>query len=110
MDKVTREIKTATHVIFDEAHLTSTKSKAPPAAAILQHLGLNNADQSGDNVQVEVPPCNVLATPPPTEPNIAQIVLLTPHATMPTRGTSQSVCYDLYSAKDTAIEPMSRTN
>mmetsp|Transcript_14552 Transcript_14552/g.20797 ORF Transcript_14552/g.20797 Transcript_14552/m.20797 type:complete len:1557 (+) Transcript_14552:1335-6005(+) len=111
MDALTQEIKTANHVIFDEAHMTAPRSKAPPAATILQHLGFHNDAVNGALPPVEVPPCDALLPHHPASANtsIAQIVLLTPNATTPTRGTANSVGYDLFSAADVTIEPQSRT-
>jgi hypothetical protein len=51
IDDISREIKTATHVIFDEAHLTAPRSKTPPTAAILQQLGFSEADQDQPDEQ-----------------------------------------------------------
>jgi hypothetical protein len=43
MDKQTKEIKTSTYVVFDEAHLTAHRIPAPPAATFLQKLGFDKS-------------------------------------------------------------------
>jgi dUTP pyrophosphatase len=55
IDSVTKRIKTATHVVFDEAGMTLPASELPPSAKILQQLGhatetqaTNEPDQDND--------------------------------------------------------------
>ena len=107
-DEVTQEIKTATHVVFDEAHLTAPRKKTPPAAAVLQHLGFSEADQDQPLATPHGPeqpqPTNII-----TDQGTAKIVLLDNHATTPTGGSDQAVEFDLYSAVDMVIDPGSRT-
>jgi dUTP pyrophosphatase len=104
IDDISREIKTATHVIFDEAHLTAPRSKTPPAAAILQQLGFSEADQDQSDEQDTEQTPQTIQTPQGT----AKIVLLDPTATIPTRGTPEAVGFDLVSAVNIVLEPLSR--
>ena len=114
MDEKTREIKTATHAIFDEAHLTAPRTTLPPAAAVLQHLGFSKDDQDQPDADADSPvnpepyPNDILA-PLPTVHGQATAVKINADATIPTRGSTHAVGYDLYSADSVIIEPGART-
>ncbi len=95
IDDDTGKVKTSTHVIFDEAHFSQPASKAPLAAQTLQRLGYYskedwNIDESGKQISDEF-----------------NIQLLSTTAIKPTRGTQDSIGYDLYldSQQDIIIPP-----
>jgi deoxyuridine 5'-triphosphate nucleotidohydrolase len=84
IDEDTGKVKISTHAIFDEAHFSQPASKVPLAAQTLQRLGYYSKedwsiDESGNRISHEF-----------------NIQLLTTTATKPTRGTPDSVGYDLY--------------
>ena len=57
MDSVTKRIKTATHVVFDEAGMTLPANDLPPSAKILQGLGYAKEEQEADD-ESELPITN----------------------------------------------------
>jgi dUTP pyrophosphatase len=127
MDSVTKKIKTATHVIFDEAGLTLPAAQLTPSAKALQKFGYN---ESTTETSVESPITestttdanaeDLTSTSPITESTTTdanaedltstlQVMCLSLHATIPTRATDGSAGYDLYSAVDTTIQPNTRS-
>jgi dUTP pyrophosphatase len=98
MDSVTKKIKTATHVIFDEAGYTLPAVQLTPLAKALQQFG------SGEEEAVETP---AAATAKEATSKL-QVKCLSLHATIPTRATDGSAGCDLYSAIDITIMPKTR--
>jgi deoxyuridine 5'-triphosphate nucleotidohydrolase len=94
-DRNTKQVKTATHVVFDEANYTLPKSERPPASQALIDLGYTD-------MEPEQPATTQSTTTSKTE---AKIKLLTPEAKTPTRGTPQSVGYDVYSPRAQTLQP-----
>ena len=94
-DGATKQVKTATHVVFDEANYTLPKSERPLASQALIDLGYRD-------LEPEEPPITGTA-PMPTDQ--AHIQLLTPEARTPTRGTLHSVGYDVYSPRSQQLQP-----
>jgi len=93
-DKATKQVKTATHVVFDEANYTLPKSERPAASQALIDLGYKDTEPADTT------------TGPATTPTVeAQIQLLTPEARTPTRGTPYSVGYDVYSPIAQLLQP-----
>lgn len=92
LDDSTNREKTTSHMVYDEAHFT--QKNRPMGAQVLVNSGYNNSyievETSEDKDRV----------------NEKLIVnLLSEDATMPTKATSGSAGYDLYSAHDVTIEP-----
>jgi deoxyuridine 5'-triphosphate nucleotidohydrolase len=94
-DTSTARIKTATYVIFDEAHFTTDAGKAPLAAQTLQRLGyyvkedyIDDIIQSQQDVHLDL-----------------QVQQLTETSTMPVRATPGSIGYDIcYDGPDKTID------
>ncbi len=130
IDSITKHVKTATHVIFDEAGLTLPAAQLTPSAKALQKFSFNQEFQTdsddcaaGDEVQPETPVThpasaelynntihekqNQHANAATNQPFL-QVKCLSINATMPTRATDGSVGYDVYSAVDAIISPRSR--
>ena len=110
MDEQTREIKTSTYVVFDEAHLTAHRIRAPPSAVFLQRLGFDTSVQNqhdANDILLQDPSAEAQHATTTTAAT-AQFVLLTTNAKLPTRGSPLSVGYDLYSAQEITINPNSR--
>mmetsp|Transcript_29198 Transcript_29198/g.41777 ORF Transcript_29198/g.41777 Transcript_29198/m.41777 type:complete len:656 (+) Transcript_29198:922-2889(+) len=112
MDSVTKKVKTATHVIFEEAGLTLPAAQLTPSAKALQKFGYNQEAQpdqtdAGANLPMH---CIIPATQPTSTDDAESLLVkcLSLHATLPTRATDGSAGYDLYSAVDTTIQPHSR--
>jgi len=133
IDSVTKRIKTATHVIFDEAGLTLPKAQMTPSATALQKFGYSqgtDVEEESQELQPEqqksdisettnsssvpvaatvpeavVPPANILQ---PEEAETLQVKFLSLNATLPTRATNGSAGYDLYSAIDLTLVPQTR--
>ena len=84
IDEDTGRVKTGTHVIFDEAHMSVAASKAPLAAQTLQRLGYYSKEDwikdSFDNEQKSK----------------FLVQHLTSTAITPTRATKDSIGYDLH--------------
>jgi dUTP pyrophosphatase len=97
-DSITKKIKTATHVIFDEAGYTLPAAQLTPSAKALQQFG------SGEEEAVETP---AAATAKEATSKL-QVKCLSLHATIPTRATDGSAGCDLYSAIDITIMPKTR--
>jgi dUTP pyrophosphatase len=93
-DRDTKQIKTATHVVFDEANYTLPMAERPPASQALIDLGYKESDSH-------------MEASPTTSTNTveAQIQLLTPQAKVPTCGTKHSVGYDTYSPAAHTLQP-----
>jgi len=138
MDSVTKRIKTATHVVFDEAGMTLPANDLPPSAKILQQLGYAKEENDNEETTTEnniqdyrpnqdqqklptAPPtitsqephvCEQQNEPVPAPTNLAQdsiqIKCISEYAKLPTRATDGSVGYDLYSARQVTIPPGTR--
>ena len=86
IDKLSGQVKTATHIIFDKAHMTDKAAHAPLAAQTLQRLGYyTREDWIDDVVNIDLNKNTDLL-----------IKLQHPNATVPTRSTSGSIGYDIY--------------
>ena len=88
-DVKTKRIKIATHVVFDEAHFSSTNK--PPGAVALYNAGVaaeSNSITSHDDTSVN-------------------FVKLSENAVIPNRATDGSAGADLYSAESKTIPPKS---
>ena len=83
LDADTNKIKTSTHIIFDEAHMSEPASQAPLAAQTLQRLGYYAKE---DWIVDE------------EEENQTSLLLqqLSSTSTIPTRATPSSIGYDLH--------------
>jgi transposase InsO family protein len=109
MDSVTKRIKTATHVIFDEAGFTLPAAQLTPLAKALQQYGyekpieFDSAEKMDTQAVIEKPSSDPASMTP------LQVQCLSVHATIPTRATDGSAGYDLYSAVDLTIPPKSRS-
>ena len=88
IDEQTGRVKTATHVIFDEAHMTTPANKAPIAAQTLQRLGYYAKEDWIQEVEDEVKEDE--------QKNTFSVKPLTSSATIPSRATDNSVGYDLH--------------
>jgi dUTP pyrophosphatase len=99
-DLQTKRLKTATHVIFDEANITAPADKRSQASTALIELGYTQED--GEPIAV-----NQLQTT--QEPTVASIQLLSPLAKIPTRATHGAAGYDAYSTIDTILQPQTIT-
>ena len=91
IDEDTGRIKIATHLVFDEAHFSQPAHKAPLAAQTLQRLGYYAKEDWIKDEHI------------PTLPSTFNIQHLTPTAITPTRGTDDSIGYDLYLDSDKPI-------
>ena len=78
-----------THVSYDEAHMSSTKSTLPHMAISLQQKGYFH-------------PTDKTITDPSTQ---VKIKISSPEATLPTKATPHSAGFDMYSAEQTTIPP-----
>ena len=88
IDDKSGQLKSGTHSIFDEAHMTTPASKAPLAAQALQRLGyhMNESWIMDENRKLI--------------DNQAQPLLvqkLSPQAKIPTKGSKGAIGYDLFS-------------
>ena len=81
-DTTTRKIKTTTYAKFDEAHFSH--SNKPPGARLLMELGIQQLQNTDSSLQLN-------------------IVRHHPDAIIPTKGSSQSAGYDLYSISQTTV-------
>ena len=138
IDSVTKRIKTATHVVFDEAGMTLPTNELPPSAKMLQQLGYAKA--KGDNeeatldsdVQEYSPSAEFISPILDAQPSATtvqetteipmsfmskdqishvrsiKIKCISEHAKLPNRATDGSIGYDLYSARNVTILPQSR--
>jgi deoxyuridine 5'-triphosphate nucleotidohydrolase len=97
IDKLSGRIKNATHVIFDEAHMTEKAAQAPLAAQTLQRLGYYAREDWIDDV---------VNTDLNQNTNLL-IQQLAPDAKVPDRSTSGSIGYDIYhhSKQDVVLAP-----
>ena len=97
LDTNTARIKTATYVIFDEAHFTTEAGKAPMVAQTLQRLGYYVKEDYIDDITME------------SQYNIhldLQVQQLTETSVIPKRATEGSIGYDIcYDGIDKTIEP-----
>ena len=92
VDAKTGRFKTATHVIFDEAHMSTPTSNTPIAAQALQRLGYTSKEH-----EVHVSDTSSI------NPTCAA-QLLTSTAQLPTKSTDGSIGYDIYADNQ---EPLS---
>ena len=84
IDEETGRVKTGTHVIFDEAHMSVAASKAPLAAQTLQRLGYYSKEDW------------VTETFNTAQKEKFLVQHLTSTAITPTRSTTESIGYDLH--------------
>lgn len=84
IDQESGKVKTGTHVIFDEAHMSEAASKAPLAAQTLQRLGYYANEDYVDEVKNGNQSEHLL------------IQRLTDTSILPKRATKQSIGYDLF--------------
>jgi dUTP pyrophosphatase len=123
-DDLTKRIKVATHVTFDEAGYTIPENSRSSVQMDLQrsYCQRTNTDIDifSDNTDLlplvenseSAPTTDVLQNPPPV-PNTdllqnsptLQVKLLSNNATLPTRASMYAAGYDLYSAVDMTIPP-----
>jgi dUTP pyrophosphatase len=96
MDQDTHKVKTATHVVFDEANYTLAKHQRTSASQALIDLGYAKEDFT------TLPPLTTSQHPITTE---AQVQLLSSLAKLPVRGTMQAAGYDVFSTKSCQLEP-----
>jgi dUTP pyrophosphatase len=103
-DCITKKIKIASHVSFDEAGYTIPQAALSMTQQRLQSRNHTNKLQSkGLNMDIDISQQNI-----PTEEcenNTLKVCKLTNHATIPTRASNESVGYDLYSATEITIAP-----
>ena len=85
IDELSGRVKTATHIIFDEAHMSNRKGTAPLAAQTLQRLGYYSRETWIDDV-VNLQDNN----------NVNFLIKqLTSTSTIPSRSTDGSIGYDI---------------
>ena len=134
IDSVTKRVKTATHVVFDEAGMTIPASELSPSAKMLQQLGYakdhdedgtinletaSSGDAIPESLQTLTQPVQHAESLPTNETQLVQhnpttpiadiqIKCLSDRAKLPTRATDASVGYDLYSATNITIQPNTR--
>jgi hypothetical protein len=94
-DSKTKRFKIATHVTFDEAGYTIPGSQLTPIQRTLQRCGHEQDQHCTTSIPEEIP----------SNTNVLQVQLLTPQATLPTRGTPDSAGLDLYSATQVDLPP-----
>ncbi len=95
IDEKTGRVKTAAHIIYDEAHFTTPANKAPIAAQTLQRLGYYAKEDWIAETTAELDEEH--------QARELQVQKLTPTATIPSRSTEQSVGYDLHFDSDDHI-------
>ena len=83
--------KIASHVIFDEAHMSTPTSKTPLAAQALQRLGYTSKEH-----EITTPSTEQIAP-------VLRVQHLSQLSTTPTKSTNNSIGYDIYSAIETPI-------
>jgi deoxyuridine 5'-triphosphate nucleotidohydrolase len=93
-DNESRRIKIATHVTFDEAGYTVPHSQLTPIQRTLQCCGHEQVEKVAGEPLLE-----------PLDSTTLQVMLLSDHATLPTRGTPDSAGLDLYSAITLELPP-----
>jgi len=96
MDQDTHRVKTATHVVFDEANYTLAKPQCTSASQALIDLSYAKEDFT------TLPP--ITTSPHPTT-TVAHIQLLSSLAKLPVRGSTQAAGYDVFSMKSCQLEP-----
>mmetsp|Transcript_4433 Transcript_4433/g.6561 ORF Transcript_4433/g.6561 Transcript_4433/m.6561 type:complete len:721 (+) Transcript_4433:1450-3612(+) len=105
-DSVTKRIKTATHVTFDEVGMSLPPAARTPIMQQLHDLGYSTANE--DILCDE----ETKAHRPGIEPIIdyadLQIQKLSDNAHLPIRATPESAGYDLFSAVEAIIQPNTR--
>ena len=92
IDMKSGKIKVGTHVIFDEAHMTTPSEHTPLAAQTLQRLGYQDERSKHPS--------------PQSSPDL-RVTKISDDVLIPTRATADSIGYDLYcySQEDIVIEP-----
>lgn len=92
LDEVSGIVKTATHVYYDEAHMTTMASKAPIAAQTLQRLGYGSKEHWITNERTK---------------HEVLVQLLDNDAKIPYQSTPGSIGYDVFSNNkcDISIKP-----
>ena len=86
IDDATGSVRTGQHIIFDEAHMTVPARYAPLAAQALQRLGYHANESWVQDIHNEA-----------NTPNEKlRVKKMTDTAKLPTRGTEESVGYDVY--------------
>ena len=96
IDDTPGQIKSGTHAIFDEAHMTTPSNKAPLAVQALQRLGYHHSESW------------VTAENEKTAPKLKSTLLITkitPDANIPCKGCPNSVGYNIFSNECTIIQP-----
>ena len=81
----------STHLMYDEAHMSSTNSTLPPMAITLQQRGFYQS----------------LTNQTPIQPTSLKVCLNNSNARIPTKATPESAGYDMYSAENITIDPHS---
>jgi deoxyuridine 5'-triphosphate nucleotidohydrolase len=92
LDEKSGLIKTGTHVIFDEAHMSTPASKAPLAAEALQRLGYSFREDWVTK-----------ARSTSTSENL-QVLKLSKSAQVPVRSSSDSIGYDLFADMEVPMD------
>ena len=98
LDDTTGLIKTCTHVIFDEAHLSVHARKAPLAAEALQRLGYSHRESWTQDQTITEAESTVTS-------NELLVQLLSPTAKMPIKGTDGSIGFDLFADTSGIVIP-----
>jgi deoxyuridine 5'-triphosphate nucleotidohydrolase len=88
----TKRIKTSTHGIFDEAYITIPQADRSSASQALIDLGYRQEDDAAPAQESQAPP-------------VAQILLRTPTAKLPTQGSILAAGYDVYSTVHCVLQP-----
>ena len=97
LNNATNKILVASHISFDEAHMTSPTEQQPPMSQAMIQAGYKN-DISNENDST-------------IDPNNAglRVQLLSKDGITPTRSTPESAGLDVYSTESVVIEPHSYT-
>jgi dUTP pyrophosphatase len=108
-DHITKHIKVATHVTFNEAGYTLPPGALSHTQCILQDLHGNRPEIQQDATLTVHDSANDTLAPTfsasaDATPNV-QVKLLTPHGRLPTRATKEAAGLDVYSAADISIPP-----
>jgi hypothetical protein len=92
-DCATKQLKTATHVVFDKANFTLPPADCPASSQALIDLGYTNRA-----------PTSVSSPQHYVQPDHASVHLLSPSVQLPTRGTKHLVGYDAYSPQPYTLQ------
>ncbi|GFH58223.1 hypothetical protein CTEN210_14699 [Chaetoceros tenuissimus] len=96
LEDSTNKVRTGTHVIFDEAHMTTISSNAPMAAQALQRLGYTSRERYKFEGEIS------------TDEDL-QVQLLSETSVIPARGTEDSIGYDICSNAKLTLFPNKMT-